>query len=296
MGWSNRGSRRYYYESTREGDRVRTRYLGKGPLGEAAAILQEARRRDCEQAASADRAERDRLESEDRAAAAVFEGVGLVVGLALEAAGFRQHHRGEWRRTRMAKKTLDMPATLEAPPPATRGEILDVMARSRKGDAGALRRLRELFAVDRDRMIRATGGELAVQVEHSLVAKFSGDGKDPLWEETLRRKMEDLRAELGGSNPSPIERLLAERVALCWLDAHHCDLVHHQAESHTFARAEHYQKARDRAHRRYLSALRALASVRKMGPLTAVQINAQFNLERSADAGEGGRPDLEVPA
>ncbi len=32
----------------------------------------------------------------------------------------------------------------------------------------------------------------------------------------MSRKLAKLQAELGGPDPSPIERLLAEREALCW--------------------------------------------------------------------------------
>lgn len=60
------------------------------------------------------------------------------------------------------------------------------------------------------------------------------------------------------------------------------------------AMAASHQMARDGAHRRYPSSLRALAAVQRFGPLTAVQVN--FNLDRMVAAGEEGRPDVEVPS
>jgi hypothetical protein len=53
-------------------------------------------------------------------------------------------------------------------------------------------------------------------------------------------------------------------------------------KSMTLAQADYYQRRMDKAHKRHLSAVRALAQIRKIGP--AVQINIaekQMNLVQS---------------
>lgn len=72
--------------------------------------------------------------------------------------------------------------------------------------------------------------------------------------------------------PTPLERLLVERVVTCWLQLHDAQLRFIQAESMPIARAEYLQRSLDRYHRRYLSALKMLAVVRRLA-LPALQVN-----------------------
>jgi hypothetical protein len=58
---------------------------------------------------------------------------------------------------------------------------------------------------------------------------------------------------------------------LCWFHLHHLELTNASKDSMTLTLAQHYQKCIDRAHRRYLSALKALAEVRKLN--VTVQLN-----------------------
>ena len=58
----------------------------------------------------------------------------------------------------------------------------------------------------------------------------------------------------------------------CWLHLHDLQLRFIQAESMPIARADYQQRAIDHAHRRYLSAIKTLATVRKLA-LPALQVN-----------------------
>jgi hypothetical protein len=81
-----------------------------------------------------------------------------------------------------------------------------------------------------------------------------------------------MREEIAGENPSALERLLAERIALCWLQLQYYEALYAQNLSKfTIAQSEHHQRRIDKAHGRYLSAMRTLAQIRKLRP--AVQIN-----------------------
>jgi hypothetical protein len=85
--------------------------------------------------------------------------------------------------------------------------------------------------------------------------------------------MELMRAELAGPDPTPLERLLVERIVACWLQLHYIDIRLPQSEAKlTMKQVEYLEDRRDRAHRRYLSAIKTLATVRKLA-LPVLQVN-----------------------
>jgi hypothetical protein len=81
--------------------------------------------------------------------------------------------------------------------------------------------------------------------------------------------MKALRSELMGTASTVIERLLAERVAIGWLALNIAE--YNLATTWSGARA-HWQEQVDRAHRRFLLALRMLTDIRRL-PRPAVQVN-----------------------
>src|SRR5262249_12848356 len=126
------------------------------------------------------------------------------------------------------------------------------------------------------------GGDLARQAERSLVAKAAGNRL--AFKEALTRKLEDLRSELAGPAPTPIERLLVERVVACWLQLHYADIRLEQRDSKlTMEEAEYHERSRDRAHKRYLSAIKTLAVVRKLA-VPVLQLNIA---KRQVNFGQG---------
>jgi hypothetical protein len=74
------------------------------------------------------------------------------------------------------------------------------------------------------------------------------------------------------SAPSVLERLLAERIVLCWLEVHCLDPALSPKTEMPVRHAEFCDRRRDRAHRRYLSALRSLATIRRL-LVPSVQLN-----------------------
>jgi hypothetical protein len=111
---------------------------------------------------------------------------------------------------------------------------------------------------------------MALQVQATLVHKAAGTNL--FFGQGLEAKMARLRADLAGPDPTPLERLLAERIALCWLALHDAEARYAQAEDLTIKRAEFWQHRIDCAHRRYLTAIKTLATVRKLA-LPALQVN-----------------------
>lgn len=51
-------------------------------------------------------------------------------------------------------------------------------------------------------------------VERSISVLLGGE-KNLAFREAIRRELKELRAELEGSNPTPMERLLVDRIAAC---------------------------------------------------------------------------------
>jgi hypothetical protein len=147
-------------------------------------------------------------------------------------------------------------------------EVQQFLKRAERGDAATLPALREMLK--NRAAIDLLGGNLARQVERSLVADAAG--KNLALKEALLRQLEVLRADLAGPNPTPVERLLAERAVTCWLHLYDLEVRFVQSRNLTINQADYQQRALDRAHKRYLSALKALVTVRKLA-LPALQVN-----------------------
>ncbi|MFO7905996.1 MAG: hypothetical protein R6U98_25275 [Pirellulaceae bacterium] len=109
-------------------------------------------------------------------------------------------------------------------------------------------------------------------------------GRDNLaFREGLKRKLAALRAELEGPNPTPAEKLLVDRVVACWLQVQEADVRYAQSGNSNPQQANYHLKRQDHAHRRFLSAMKTLAMVRKMA-LPALQVNVGENQVNVANA------------
>jgi len=127
-------------------------------------------------------------------------------------------------------------------------------------------------------------GDLAEQAKLSAMHLLTSG--NAVLHEALSRKLTELRAELAGTTPSVLERLLVERVLICWLFVHHADMVAARRTDVSPAQAEYHQRRQDHAQRRYLAAIRTLACVRRL-PLPAIQVNIgaqQVNVAGAGDA------------
>jgi hypothetical protein len=153
---------------------------------------------------------------------------------------------------------------------ATVAKLRDLMDKAQNGDEEAALDIREVLDAGPDlawRFIKGPGK----MAESALIDVITRD-KDLASKELLKHQLESMRIEVAGQNPSPLERLLAERVVATWLQLQLFEGLYASGmKSGTLSQEDHRQKRLDRAHRRHLSAIRTLAQVRKLGP--AVQIN-----------------------
>jgi hypothetical protein len=156
--------------------------------------------------------------------------------------------------------------------PARRDELLDelrdILEDAHDGDQKALSRVREILK-ELPRMANIFA-DLAREAERAVIKRVSG--ADPIIEEALPIKLKAMRGELCGQCPSPLERLLAERIVACWLQLQYAEIVYAQNLGKlSIPQSEYHQRRLDKLHRRYLSSIKSLAQIRKIGP--TVQIN-----------------------
>ena len=147
--------------------------------------------------------------------------------------------------------------------------VHQLLLRARAGDPATVPALRTLLA--NPAVVDHLGGDLARTAQDAMLRAMAGN--DLLVREATARKLALLRDELAGPNPSPVERLLVERAVACWLQVQDADVRAVPTGDQTPKLATFHQDRLDRAHRRYLSALKALATVRKLaGPVVQVNI------------------------
>ncbi len=148
-------------------------------------------------------------------------------------------------------------------------DLQHAIERAQEGDESALPIIREHLATRDDEYWRLM--DYARVVQSAQVKRYIGKGLFP--QEVINERIRRLRKELQGPEPNPLEDLLIERIISCWLHVNYAEdeCAGAAAGDVNLDLAEYKQKRLDRAHRRYISAVKALAQIRKMGP--AVQIN-----------------------
>jgi hypothetical protein len=146
------------------------------------------------------------------------------------------------------------------PTPEGLGRLQQLLDRTRQGDASALPALG--MALEAHPELWQQYGDLAAQAEAAWIELISGP--DLFLRDSLYRKMGQLRTELSGPSPTPLERLLVSRVVACWLQVHYSDTIAAQLRDAGPARHTTAIRRQSWAQQRYLQAIRSLATVRKL--------------------------------
>ena len=115
-------------------------------------------------------------------------------------------------------------------------------------------------------------GDMARQVQSSLVNKMTSKGKALLTKDRIQAHLRKMQQDLSGSAPDPLERLLVERILTCWLEVQWYDHLYINSDNLALDLGDYCQRRQDRAHKRLLSAIKALAQVRRLA-LPVIQLN-----------------------
>ena len=165
----------------------------------------------------------------------------------------------------------------------TRSRLAELRALSKRAEAGdkeARKKLRQ--------MVRASSGEVIGRASDfgrraGRTLARAASGGDALMEEALCAKLDLMRAEIAGDDPTPLEVLLTERVVALWMFTSLLEtLLATQYRKNVGDGRERLspsyliQQSRilESATRRYLAAIRELARVRKLQARTPpVRVN-----------------------
>jgi hypothetical protein len=142
-----------------------------------------------------------------------------------------------------------------------------------KGKEAAVPEIRQILSEHPDLAWRFV--DVAQFAEDTLIEKMTKQG-DLATREIIRCQLEAMSDEIAGENPSPLERLLTERIVATWLQIQLFEGLYASgmSKSMTIAQGSFHQKRLDQTYRRHLSAIRALAQIRKLLKGTAItQIN-----------------------
>jgi hypothetical protein len=113
---------------------------------------------------------------------------------------------------------------------------------------------------------------MAANAREQFIKVASGE-KALFTQKLFRQQCTTIARDLAGTNPTPLERLLVDRIVLCWLHLHYAENIYVQAMHElTITQATFHRRRLSLAQSRYLSAIRTLAQVRRL-QVPAVQVN-----------------------
>jgi len=165
--------------------------------------------------------------------------------------------------------------------PRTVEGVRALLTRTVAGDESTVPVVRELL--QNPALIPLFGGDLAQRVIDAFLSGLGGT--DVGFREAVQVKLDRMRAELLGDAPTPVERVLVERVIACWLQVQDAELRAGRGQKDaTFRQAEFNQRRMDATNRRFLAAVKTLALVRKLAvPVLQVNIaKKQVNVAANA--------------
>ena len=171
-----------------------------------------------------------------------------------------------------ASPAPDMATMSKGEPGKAVEKLRNLLGKAHNGDADAVPKIRQILTEHPD--LARQFADVARIAEDALIEVMTKE-QDLAAKELILCQLEAVREEIAGKNPSPLERLLSERVVVTWLEVQYFEALYAQnMRNLRMPQAEHHQKRLDRAHRRHLSAIRALAQIRKLLKGTAItQIN-----------------------
>lgn len=146
------------------------------------------------------------------------------------------------------------------------------------GDQVALAKLRHILVGENAHIVADVCGNLAHQAEQSLLQTRLGTQEGA--KACVREKLTQMRNELGWDDASGLERILIERVVITWASLYFAELASDQFNGNSVSEAKYNQYRLDREQRRHLSAVKMLATVRKMALPVLVDVRALISVNQ----------------
>ena len=167
------------------------------------------------------------------------------------------------------------PFVVEVRIPGTGAEAERIMGLVRRAEQGETQVVPELRKVlDHYPRLWQEAGDLARVTESVWLQQMAGT--NAFLRESVSRRAKALRRDLLGDAPTPLERLLVDRVVCTWLGLHYAESKHAGTmQEQTFQQGEYYQERIVRYQRMHLAAVRALAQLRRVAVTVARVVDSE---------------------
>jgi hypothetical protein len=115
-------------------------------------------------------------------------------------------------------------------------------------------------------------GDMALQAEHTLIDAIHVPNSS---REAMRLGVKSVKDDLGYASAPPLEKMLIDQVALCWLRLSIVEVKHATITSGSvgISQGDYWDRTLSAAQRRYMRAIETLARVRRLRKPNAVQVN-----------------------
>lgn len=143
-----------------------------------------------------------------------------------------------------------------------RRRLEELATAANSGDPKALAELRAFL--DGHPEVEESVGDLARLAEEAWLDLLAG--KDALTRECARRRLQATKRRLVGPGAGPLETLLADQIALNQLAARQAEIAAATSAATSLDRAAFHLKRTESTQRRYLAAIRVLATLRSLLP------------------------------
>jgi hypothetical protein len=91
--------------------------------------------------------------------------------------------------------------------------------------------------------------------------------------EVVKRKAEQLRTDLAGESPTPLEKLVVGQVVSCFMEMAHAQLKAAEPDGASPSQLAFNLRRLESAQRRYFAAIKLLATLRALVPEGLVPVN-----------------------
>jgi hypothetical protein len=163
-------------------------------------------------------------------------------------------------------------------------ELEELSTRAGGGDKVARAELRQAVRESSPEIVREAS-DIARRGQWGLIKTVAAG--EPLMEEALLARLDLMRREIGGPDPTPLEVLLIERVVSCWILLELLELLNSaqltgvdESQQLPHSSLKFYLGWQEQVNRRFLSTIKDLAKVRRLqsGVPNTHTNNVQINL------------------